>query len=836
MTKKLLLLIFLAAIFGQLFSQNDNIPPDSIPTRSEDVDDFLFDTEGLDDEETDLAGYIPDVMKSADDVFASTAAVSFNIAYFKNRGLESRYQTIAINGLEMENMVVGRASNTQWGGLTRIFNGADCFVNLSVSPFAFGDMGGSSDYNIRASSFRKQLSANYTLGNGSYNHRLMVTYASGVMKNGWSVATSASVRYGTQLNYVKGTSFRGLSYFLSAEKIFNKRHSLNLAFWGAPTVQGLQANCVPEVYEMTGTHYYNPNWGWYDGKRRNARVRNTYEPVFMLNHLFHSQNKKVDVNTTLATSFGHKNTSAFNFMRVDDPRPDYYRYLPSFFDDDPEQQAWVIQQWADNEDYRQVDWEALYEANRLSTEQGGPSLYIVEDRVSQHIQASGATSLTAHLTDHIDIYAGLDVRGYRQRNFKRVVDLLGGEYWLSKDKYADTLSGDPLLQYYDVDNAEAHLTEGDKCGYDYALNVFRQNLWVSLKGEYKHFRFHLGLSTSMNEVWRTGYMRYGSYRDVAADNSEQFFSPTYAAKAGIAYKIDAHNSLEVNGQWQAMLPVAANMFVNVLYSNQYIQNLTNEKDLAADFSYIVNYKFLKLRASVYLIAFQDVTEHYNFYHDNYGSFVNYVLTDVGKQNMGVELGMEVPIGKMFTVIMAGNWGDFIYTNRPEASITANNGYSELIPGQRVVHHTIYWKNYHVAGTPQIAGTAGLKFKHKDWEVKINANYFDKIYAALNSERYTPEARGFLEDDSEQLQSIIHQERLKGQFTLDAAISKSWKIKKNTLGVSLKVTNITNNKNLVTSLSEQHRFNYMEHNAESFPNKYYYALGTTFNLSINYSFK
>ena len=396
----LLILFFgITSVFGQAVV----VPPDSTETDYEDVDDFLFDTEGLDDEDADFGGYNPGVMKSADDVFSNNAAVSFNIAYFKNRGLESRYQTIAINGLEMENLVLGRASNTQWGGLTRIFNGAECHLNLSASPFAFGDIGGSSNYNIRASSFRKQLSANYTLGNGSYNHRFMLTYASGKLKNGWSVAASASARFGTQLNYVKGTSFLGFSYFLGFEKQFNNRHSLSFSAFGAPTLQGLQANCVPEVYEITGTHYYNPNWGWYEGKRRNARVRDTHEPVFLLSHVFNSADKKVQVTTTLGSSFGHKNTSAFNFVKTSDPRPDYYRYLPSYFDDDPEQQEWVIQQWAENEDYRQINWDQLYEANRQSAAQGGPSQYIIENRISQHVQVSGATSLTAQLSDHINL-------------------------------------------------------------------------------------------------------------------------------------------------------------------------------------------------------------------------------------------------------------------------------------------------------------------------------------------------------------------------------------------------------------------------------------------------
>lgn len=800
-----------------------------------DVDDFLFDTESFDDEDEDMGGYIPDALHSSNDVFANNAAVSFNIAYFRNRGLDSRYQSIFMNGIKMENLVLGRASNMQWGGLSRIFHSADCALNLNASPFAFGGLGGASDYNIRASSFRKQKNVGYLIGNGNYNHRLMLTYASGTLKNGWSMVASASARFGTQMSYVKGISYTGFAYFLAFEKQFDKHHALSFATWGSPTRQGMQINCVPEVYQLVGSHYYNPNWGWYDGKRRNARNRDTYEPVAMLSHFYNSDNKKVTLNTTLAATFGHKNTTAFAFAKVPDPHPDYFRYLPSYFADDEEEFAWYTEQWQTNEDFRQIDWEELIAANEASNAEGGPSLYILENRVSRHVQLAGASTLNVKLKDNLMLCAGLDVRGYRQHSYKMVDDLLGGEYWLGKDKYADTLMGDPLLAYYDIDNAEVHLATGDRFGYDYVFHIYRQNLWMSLQGNYRHLDFHVGASLTATELWRTGYMRYGAYRDIAAGNSEKKFLPDYSAKAGLSYKINAHNALSVNTQWQTMAPTASNMFVNALYSNRYIDPIVSEKAMGTDFSYTALYKAFKLRASVYGLWFVDGTEHSSFYHDKYGCFVNYTLTGVDRRHIGAELGAEIPIGKMFAVVMAGHLGDFIYTNRPQAYISANNGYSELEKGQKEITKTIYWKNYHVAGTPQTAATMGLKFSHKDWGAKLNLNYFAKIYAAMNPERRTTDARGYLSEDSEQLQAILAQERVKPQFTLDASISKTWRFKRDAMGLSLKVTNITNNKNLVTSLSEQHRFDYSAHNADAFPNKSYYAPGITFALGFNYSF-
>ena len=129
----------------------------------------------------------------------------------------------------------------------------------------------------------------------------------------------------------------------------------------------------------------------------------------------------------------------------------------------------------------------------------------------------------------------------------------------------------------------------------------------------------------------------------------------------------------------------------------------------------------------------------------------------------------------------------------------------------------------------------MKFNHKYWYVNINANYFDKIYCDLNPERRTSEARGTMEVTDPLYQAMVAQERLKGQFTLDVSLSKSWKIKRNTIGFNLSVTNVTNNKNLITTAREQRRFDYNNYDVNKFPPKYYYAFGTTFYFGINYTF-
>ena len=300
---------------------------------------------------------------------------------------------------------------------------------------------------------------------------------------------------------------------------------------------------------------------------------------------------------------------------------------------------------------------------------------------------------------------------------------------------------------------------------------------------------------------------------------------------GITYKINGRNYLMLNGLAESIAPSVLNAFVAPRIRNKYVENLQNEKVYAADLSYILKYPAIKMRLTAYFTQIMDATRLISFYHDDFASMVNYSISGIDQRHLGVELGLEVKLGSMFSLILARNYGDYRYSDRADVTMNAENGTD--IEGD--VERTVYWKNFHVSGTPQAAGTIGLKFNHNYWWVNIHANYFDKIYCDLNPERRTTGATGPLYySDPDLYHRIADQTRMKGQFTLDASVSKSWRIKhKYNIGFNLSVTNLLNNKNLVTTAWEQYRFDYTNYNVDKFGNKYYYAFGTTFYLGINF---
>lgn len=842
MKRTLLWLFAFLFICGTAYSQDkvktkkQKAATDTLARSGVDGDTYSDVSEGQGDEEEGGGNYVPGLLHSSQDVYTNNTSYTFGIAYFRNRGLDNRYRSVCLNGFSANSLVTGRASYSQWGGLNHIFRYPEALTNLAAPTFIFGDADGGVNYNLRASNFRKQIRASYSLTNRTYSNRLILTGATGVTKNGWSVVGSLSARFGNALSYVEGTTYNSFGGFLAVEKKLNSENWLNLSAFASHTSRGMQSNSVQEAYDLLNDHYYNANWGWYNGKQRNARVRTVCEPVILLTHTYVPKSNKLNLTTTVATTFGRNNTTSLNWYDAPDPRPDYYRYLPSYQISNGDTNGFyndILNYWTSNDQsYTQVNWDKLYEVNQLAALQGKRAQYMVENRIYDHIQVGGSSNLAADLTEHIKLTAGIDIRGMKQKNYKTIDDLLGGLYWLDVDKFSEgDFPDDYNIQYNDLNHKDDTLHEGDVFGYNYDYHIYTQRAWAAALFTYNHLEFHLGGQIGGTEFWRTGQMRNGRFQDESYGNSEKRAFLEGAGKLGITYKINGRNYLVLNGLAESNAPSVLNAFVAPRIRNKYVENLQNEKVYAADLSYILKYPAIKMRLTAYYTQIMDATRLISFYHDDFASMVNYSISGIDQRHLGVELGLEVKLGSMFSLILAGNYGDYRYSDRADVTMNAENGTD--IEGD--VERTVYWKNFHVSGTPQAAGTIGLKFNHNYWWVNINANYFDKIYCDLNPERRTTGATGPLYySDPDLYHRIADQTRMKGQFTLDASVSKSWRIKhKYNIGFNLSVTNLLNNKNLVTTAWEQYRFDYTNYNVDKFGNKYYYAFGTTFYLGINF---
>ena len=188
----------------------------------------------------------------------------------------------------------------------------------------------------------------------------MGTYSTGMMKNNWAVTASLSMRW-SEHGYEKGTFYNANSLFLSVEKKINDRNSINFTALDAIYKRGVAGGTTQEVYDLMNDNFYNPYWGYQNGEVRNSRVRSNNKPLFTLAH-FWKPSEKLDVQTTVGYWFGKSGYTALNWYDVTDPRPDYYKKLPSYYTDSTDI-ARITEAWQTDPSVSHVDWESFYFAN-----------------------------------------------------------------------------------------------------------------------------------------------------------------------------------------------------------------------------------------------------------------------------------------------------------------------------------------------------------------------------------------------------------------------------------------------------------------------------------------
>lgn len=776
----------------------------------------------LEDENKDQS--VSGLLRASEDIFVSTAGYTFGSMFFRARGYDSENSSVMINGYDASDAENGRVVWSNWGGLNDAMRNKEVYYGLNPENFSFSSIGGSTYINTRASQYRKQLKVSYALTNRTYTNRLMVTYSSGQLPHGWAITVSGSRRWAEQ-SYIKGTFYDAWSYFAALEKKFGKNHSLNLTVYGAPTQRGQQSATVQEVYDLTGTNYYNPNWGYQNGEKRNAKVKNFHEPVFLLNH-FWDINEKIKLSTAVGYTFGKDKWSALNWYNAADPRPDYYRYLPSY-QTDPVIQQLITQQWQNESTVNQIDWNRLYQVNYLSNLEGKQSRYIIENNVTQTNQVYFNTHVNADINDHVTVSGGLNFRLYKAGHYKEMSDLLGGNYWVDIDQFAERdFPGDSTIVQNDLNNPNRVIKVGDQFGYNYDAHINTLNLWAQGQFTYNKFDFYVAGSLTGTEFWRTGNMRNGRHPNSSYGDSPKYDFLNFGFRGGFTYKFSGRHYANINGLYMTRAPYFTNSFISARVRNDIVPDLSSEKIFGGDISYTIRYPWLFARVTYYYTRFLNQTEINSFYHDDYRTYVNYVLRGVDKQHQGIELGVEVKATKFMSVYGVASIGDYIYTNRPTGTISFDNGSRPDTTG------TVYLKNFYVPTTPQTALSAGLKFNYKYWFFDVNGNFYDNGWLDFNPERRTQLAIKGLGPEDPLIKTITEQQELKGGFTLDASLGKSFRIKSKVyLNVNFSVTNILNNTNIQSGGFEQNRFDFETKDISKFPPKYYYYYGRTFYLNI-----
>lgn len=810
-----------------------------IADGSNDADDFIVSESQIEDEEGNSQS-IATLSGANDNIFYQAASYDFSLMRFRVRGYDSEYTQTMINGIVFNDPARGRFNYSMMGGMNQAFKNKSIGMGLEATSYGFGDVGGTNNIVTFAKDYAPGTRASVAYTNSNYYLRGMLTHATGLRKNGWALTVSAVARYSNE-GIVPGSFYNSWGYFISAQKVFNPQHSLSITTFGAPTKRAANTATFQEAYDLTGDNLYNPSWGWQEGEKRNAKVVESFDPTAIVNWIW-TPKAGVTLNTGVAVRKSFYSSSALNWYNAADPRPDYYRYLPSYFDDE-DTKALYTEKWRTDDTFRQIDWAGLYQTNYLNNLQADETgvskgaTYIIEKRHSNQLNTMFNSVLNARLNDYMTLQAGVGANWSRSSYYKTIKDLLGGRYWTDTDQFSERdYPNDKQMLQNDMNHPNRKVLVDDRFGYDYDVNSFSANAWIQNMINLPRWDINYGIAVSYTQFQRDGHMRNGRAPENSYGKGVRHEFDNAGVKAGATYKIDGRNNITAHAYYGTKAPQFDQAYVSPRIKDDAITGLASERILSGDLSYNFNYRRFMGSITGFWTDMYNQTERTSFYDDQFSTFMNYVLTGVKKTYKGVEVGMAYRITPSITLSGAATFSRYQYKNRPTGTRSYENGQA---PDTTQV---VYLKNFYVGGTPQQAYSLTLKWSApKMWFFEVNGVYMADSYVDLSPIRHEamPNLYKVCETEEElhaKVAEITRQERLKDNFVLNLSIGKLIYLNRTaSLNINLNLDNVLNNRNIQTSGYQQGRFDYTNYTTTKYPNKYYYAQGFRAYVNVGVKF-
>lgn len=863
MTNRVKLVTVAWCLASAIFAQQPLTTATPKTTSDDDNSDFTF-TESQLDEDNEVSQAVSSLVATKTDPYLSRVGYLFSPMRFRIRGLDNQYNQTYLNGIMYNDAERGRFSYSMIGGLNQIVNpnreGSSAF---ETTIYGLPAIGGSTSINLRPGSQRQGHQLTLSACNRNYVARAAYSYASGFNAKGWAFSGAVGYRWANEGN-IEGTFYNSLSYYLGVEKKLGDRHSLSLVTFGAPTERGQQGASTEEAYWLANSHYYNPNWGYQNGKKRNSRVVRDYEPTAILTWDF-----DIDKDTKLTTAAGFRysmySSTAIGWNgNAADPRPDYYKNFPSsifnVYDENQNNETYLgnnkyfLDQWQSLYNYwtgdkanRQIQWDRMYAVNRNEAAKGGEALYYQERRHNDQLMANLSATLNRSIDLRNKYSIGLQLNSTKGMHYKTMADLLGAVNYFDYDKFAANDYGRNSTEAMnDLRYPNRRIGVGDKFGYDYNIYVHKARLW----GHYAYMGRHWGLSMSAHLdgtiFERDGLMQNGRAPENSLGTSgwAKFLHGGY--KARLSYDPTPNHRISLGVSWDAEAPMPANSFVAPRIQNNYVNNLGLENIYNAELAYDFRFGILTGRLAGYVVRFKNGVEQTAFYNDDQSRFTYLTMSGIDRLHYGAELALNLQVNTHLSFHVVGTISEAKYTNNPLAQMAyEGSDVSTIAKVNRWVNPVtkrtskeplcVYAEGMHMSGTPLTSVNVGVNYNIKGWYFGLDLNYYDRVYVGFSPYRrlsnvmteYVATSRAengrwvFDNVDEETLKNeggilydqngkLLHaygakQEKFDGGFMLDASIGHSFRLKKGrSLNVNLSVSNILNNTNMRTGGYEQNR--------------------------------
>lgn len=755
-----------------------------------------------------------------DNLFDQLTRYEFSTIRFQRRGVAD--QISELDGVSIDS----RDSYM----LRRLLRSEVRTDGISFAPYSMGGFVGSSSFRA-ASIFGLRRTAT-TISATDRNKLLTVRlYDARPLGEKWSYALSLSGEGGRDMR-VEGVFTQRIEAAMAFTRQL-KSGSLSLVAMVAPSQRGVRSASSNEVFELTGDYLYNPSWGFHDGKERSSRVRREVLPSVALS--FNQTKGEHRWFATLYGRVGYRSISNLNWYDARIPTPDNYRLLPSYFDSDVVRDE-VEQLWRDRDvRYTQINWDELYARNAMA---GGRSVYIVEDLTEAPKELRALAGGEFDVARNTSLVAAVVAEYNNTEYYKRMRDLLGGEYIIDIDQFLvdDERFGSSLQN--DMRNPDRRVELGDKFGYRYRLIDYRFGGRILLHYHTNRFALDVGGEIESVTKWREGLYEKQLFAGSGSfGRSQRLRSVDATAKASLRYTFSARHRV-----WSAVavarrLQPLSQLLLQPAYNNAIAEvdprSITSQGEVA----YAYNVPSFSATVKGFYHSESNRTETMRLFDDLSYNYVDAVVSGITLQNFGAEFSSSVALSPRLWLEGALSLGSYRYATNPVVALYSDSDNSTIVEGAKS-----YMSGLQTAATPQLAALLRLRYSVPfGWRIDLNAAYATGRYVAPTPiRRMTRITEHTL--SPEEFAEMTEQKRLKDALLIGASAMRSWEVggEPSRLTLVLSVRNILSDNSLVYSAYEPSRILRQGSGANlhyrPMPERYTYAYPVSFNVSLTYKFR
>lgn len=769
-----------------------------------------------------------------DSPFAAMSRYNFSFVRYSRRGYDWSFSRRMLNGIDLYDPVTG---NSFWEILSALNETPGQEIETEGFAGAFtsaGNVGGIREFYLDPLEEPLSSRVGWMFTDRRFRYGFRASVTTGELDGGWAILAAGSRRWGRD-RHIGGVYTDDWSLSLSLSKRLGKRSNLSVAFLVAPTERGLRSASVQEAFDATDDPLYNPAWGYQEGRERSSRVRDNVLPMALVTWNYRPD-ERWKVAVSYAALWGMTAQSMLDWYDANSPLSDYYRYLPSYFDNPVVGEA-VLEAWRSRDpNVTQIAWEELYTINR--NRDSLDAAYVLGSAVRRYFNQQLVGCFRYAPSRILSLSGGLRMRIDRMTASNRLDDLLGASGFYDIDPYLidDQYFGDKLQN--DLRYPDRIVRKVDDYGYNYDIRYASCEGWFMAdfrNRRNERFGGYVGLRAALIGFDRVGHYEKELFPGTASYGaSERQYFTEYTVQGGVSYRFSPKHRLGVDLLYGDAAPAAEDVFISVEYRNRTIDHPHPTNRLGGEFTYRFSGRLVGFEVRGYLLSTRGENTVRRYYDDVASVFSDMVITDMDKLYAGVELGCDIALTDRFALRTVFAQARNTYRNDPMVRI-----YSDKDGSVVASDACTYLRGYRLGGSPQRVAAAELSYQGVHmWRVALSVNYVADNYVSLSPLNRMSRVFDYAASP-EDLERLVAQERFPEAFTINLFAYKTFRLGRGYLTVSGSVNNLANRRRIVYSGYEQMRLKRtgtgVNRSIEPFGSKYLYAYPRTYYLTMSFRF-